>query len=161
MNYCPKCGEPLTEGSTFCSNCGAAVEAAPENGTAAKKFSIFNTKFDLFSTDEPLKTKIIVFLVLIAMIGWGGLGYLIEAIIQTSLPTPVAMMFIIPLLVSIVVQGILTFILCWRFFRDKILFLIPALFLSLFGCCLYFIIIPIITIRDIITFFVRKGKNKQ
>ena len=118
-------------------------------------------KLDLFSTDEPLKTKIIIFLVLIALVGWGGLGYAIEGIFQIKLPSGVALVFIIPLIASIIVQGIITFILCWRFFAEKIMFFIPTLFLSLFGCCLYFIIIPIITIRDIITFFVRKGKNKQ
>lgn len=29
MNYCPKCGKPLTEGATFCMNCGAKVETTP------------------------------------------------------------------------------------------------------------------------------------
>lgn len=35
MNYCPKCGKPLTESATFCMNCGAKVDVPPVEPSAA------------------------------------------------------------------------------------------------------------------------------
>lgn len=35
MNYCPKCGKPLTEGATFCMNCGAKVDVPSVETSAA------------------------------------------------------------------------------------------------------------------------------
>lgn len=163
MKFCSKCGKPIEENSTFCSNCGAAVGQPDEpmadtsKSSGGKKFSLRN--LDVFSADEPLKPKILIFLVLIALVGWGGLGFAIESIFSISLPAPVAMIFFIPLITSIIVQGILTFILCWNYLKYRIVFLVPALFISLFGCCLYFIIIPIVTIKHIITFLTRKKRT--
>ena len=163
MNYCSKCGKPLEEGSAFCANCGAAAEVGVVQNASGynsgKKSGLSNLKIDIFSTDEPLKPKIIILLVLIALVGWGGLGYAIEGLFKISLPAPIALIFVIPLIASIIVQGILTFILCWNFLKYRMVFLVPTLILSLFGCCLYFIIIPIVTIRHIITFFIRKNKR--
>ena len=34
MNYCPKCGKPLTENATFCMNCGAKVDVSPAEPSA-------------------------------------------------------------------------------------------------------------------------------
>lgn len=35
MNYCPKCGKPLTENATFCMNCGAKVDVPPVEPSSA------------------------------------------------------------------------------------------------------------------------------
>ena len=47
MNYCPKCGKPLTENAMFCMNCGAKVDVSPAEPSAAAVSAQKKHKFPL------------------------------------------------------------------------------------------------------------------
>lgn len=168
MNYCPHCGKPLSEESTYCPNCGKSIgseaETIPnysEDIGDSQSSSFLTKKFNPLTTDEPLKPKIIFYIILIGLFLWGWLGSIIEKLFNFSMPAPVALVFVIPAIVSILVMAVLTFVLCWNFLKDRLVFPIATLFISLICSTFCFIVIPIVFIRIIISYLVNKKKRNS
>lgn len=73
-NYCPKCGEKLTEQPRFCPKCGAELDG----GTSAPQYrgSRSERSFDMDPKDRMMRLIYAIVVVIIFMLIFGGYHYL-------------------------------------------------------------------------------------
>ena len=79
--YCKHCGRQISDNSKFCNNCGTAIQNDFGQNNSHEYYgeNIANSnKKKAFYKNKPLKYKVIIIIIVMALVGLiGGVGHLI------------------------------------------------------------------------------------
>lgn len=79
--YCKHCGRQISDNSKFCNNCGTAIQNDFRQNNSHEYYGeniANNNKKKVFYKNKPLKYKVIIIIIVMALVGLiGGAGHLI------------------------------------------------------------------------------------